>query len=135
MNKRIQTAQDIREFLEGKIQRNDSILAKMDGERAAGHLAEFMRYDAIGLVLSVFHREEAQRFIAHLDKQQKSDGSEYTDLQKFIDIKAEVENYVIVRGQSQFSEDGRSSSVSANLAKDAAKDFYMEFYRSFQHGY
>ncbi|MNU26958.1 hypothetical protein D3C71_153420 [compost metagenome] len=135
MNKRIQTTQDIREFLEGVIQRNDSILAKMDGERAAGHLAEFMRYDAISLVLSVFHREEAMRFIAHLDKAQKSDGSEYTDIQKFTDIKAEVENYVIVRSQSMFSEDGRSSSISANLAKDAVKDFYMEFFRSFQYGY
>jgi hypothetical protein len=134
MSKRIKTLADVREFLAHKVSRREDLLAKLDRDRAAGHLTHFMRGDAMALVVAVFHADEALKFLAHVQMEAHPDGTAYTDEQKFADISTEVAFYVLNRSQSQFSEMNRSTSVSANLATDAVSDFYMEFYRGLNNG-
>ncbi len=135
MNKRLKTIADIREFLNGKIAAKDGLLAKMETDKTAGHLTEFMRYNAIELAVAVFHADEARKFLHQLDYEAKPDGSAYPDEEKFADISGEVSAFVLRRVESQFSDVGRSSSLSANMAKDAVKDFFIEFYQRLNEGY
>ena len=135
MNKRIQNIADIREFLDHKISRRDALLKRMDGERAAGQLYEFFRSESMSFLGAVFFADEARKFIRQRDTQTRQDGTEYSDEQKFQDIQEQVQREVFSRSGSLFSDDGRSSSASVNLAADARKDFYWEFFTSFNHGY
>jgi len=135
MNKRIQDIADIREFLDHKISRRDALLKRMDGERDAGRLSEFLRSGSMTFLGAVFFADEAQKFVRQLDMQTRQDGTEYSDEQKFRDILEQVQREVFTRSESPFTEAGRSSSASANLAADAKRDFYWEFFTSFNHGY
>lgn len=135
MNKRIKTVADIRDFLDGKIAAKDNLLAKMESEQNAGQLPEFMRYNAIELAVAVFHADEARKYLNHLGYEAKPDGTAYSDEDKFADISGEVSAFVLRRVESQFSDVGRSSSLSANMAKDAVKDFFIQFYQRLNEGY
>ncbi len=135
MHKRLRTAADVREYLEGKIAARDGLLSKLDAEKSVGQLPEFMRYNAIELTVAVFHADEARKYLLHLASEAKPDGSAYPDEEKFVHILREVAAFVLLRADSQFSDVGRSSSLSANMAKDAVKDFFIEFYQRLNDGY
>jgi hypothetical protein len=134
MKKRLKTLSDIREFLTDKIERKDGYLSRIR-EGSDIDILELMRYDAIEISVSVLQADEARKYLEHVGCTQRPNGDAYSDDEKFADICEEVREFFMRRVQSQFSDVGRSSSISANLAKDAVKEFYVEFFQRLNDGY
>jgi hypothetical protein len=134
MPKRLTNYTEMRQYLQDKIDTAEGLLSNMDTERNAGQLPEFMRYNAIELAVAVFHADEARKNLATLDLEEHN-GVVLTEEAKFTEVSTQATAFFLRRVQSQFTDAGRSSSISSNLAKDAVKDFYIEFYQRLNEGY
>ncbi|NTF16835.1 hypothetical protein G6L37_00150 [Agrobacterium rubi] len=135
MKTKLKTIAEVIEYLQGKIEQRDGVLAEFDASRANDTLPHFMRNNAIDLSVVTIRASEAERFLAFAEMPARPDGSDYPDAEKLSDIVDEVTDFIVNRARSQFSGMGRSTCASTNLATDATKDFYVEFYTRLNHGH
>jgi hypothetical protein len=133
MNKRLKTIADVIEFLEDKVSKSESTVAKMNAETEAGMLHEFLRNDAIDLIVGAHHAKEAKTYLKSFANPDAL--KSFTDEDKYNEVCGSVRNWIVSHASSQFSDYGRSTSVSANMAKDALKEFYIEFFQRLNDGY
>jgi hypothetical protein len=132
--KKLVSIADVCEFLQDKVDRFDALLARMDADRADGRGPEFLRNGAVELAVAAAHAKVAGLYLKFATTEHEPDGTEYPEDRRFTDIFSEISVYFMQRIESQFAET-RSTSPSANMAKDAEREFFVEFYRRLNGGY
>lgn len=127
MNPQIKDLDAVTDFLQMKVNLEQSYIAKMQAAVAEDNLAYFMRWNGIDMMGAVYQSKEARRYLDYIK------GESEGNPDKFDVIFRGVTKRVTKTDCLNISR--RGSSLAANLEEDFCMSFILEFNNRLQEGY
>lgn len=131
MNPQITDLDAVTDFLQLKVNLEQSYIAKMQAAIAEDNLAYFMRWNGIDMMGAVYQAKEARRYLDYINREAEGNPDKFDVI--FRDVTKRVTKRVTKTDCLNISR--RGSSLAANLEEDFCMSFILEFNNRLQEGW